>query len=185
MKTPFGIHAEYVSERAVNNCINMYKKDQHNIVEGKSGVAGVNKKIKDSLDCPINVDEIPRLKIWHKEMHKIIDNYIRKFPILTKHEPWGYIEGLNIQYYKPGGGYPQSHCERMGRFNRRRLIAFMTYLTNTKDAGTEWIYLKWKSQCKKGLTLLWPVDYPYTHRGIISKTEEKMIITGWLGFENE
>ena len=37
MKTPFGIHAEYVSERAVNNCVNMYKKDQHRIVQGRVG----------------------------------------------------------------------------------------------------------------------------------------------------
>ena len=58
MKTPFGIHAEYVSERAVNNCINMYKKDQHNIVEGKSGVAGVKKKINmtSHSECPSNVE---------------------------------------------------------------------------------------------------------------------------------
>ena len=37
MKTPFGIHAEYVSERAVNNCINMYKKDGHRVKPGLSG----------------------------------------------------------------------------------------------------------------------------------------------------
>ena len=104
METPFGIHAEYVSERAVNNCLNMYKKDAHKIVPGLVGKFKVIPEYKDSLDCPIDINEIGRLKIWHKEMHDIIDNYIRKFPILKQHQPWGYVDGVNIQYYKPGGG---------------------------------------------------------------------------------
>ena len=61
----------------------------------------------------------------------------------------------------------------------------MTYLTDTKNGGTEWTYLNWKSSCKKGLTLLWPSNYPYSHKGIISNSEEKMIITGWFGFDKE
>ena len=70
MKTPFGIHAEYVSERAVNNCVNMYKKDAHKIVPGKIGRnQDVIPEYKDSLDCPIDINEIGRLKIWHKEIY--------------------------------------------------------------------------------------------------------------------
>ena len=183
MKTPFGIHAEYVSDRAVNNCINMYKKDQHRIVQGRVGEKEVIPEFKDSLDLGLGIDELPRLKIWHKEMHNIIDNYIRKFPILSRHHPWGYVDGINIQYYKAGGGYKKEHSESMARQAAHRIMAFMTYLTDTEDGGTEFTYLNWTAPCKKGLTLIWPVNYPYAHRGVVSEKEDKMIITGWLGFD--
>ena len=185
MKTPFGIHAEYMSERAVNNCVNMFKKDQSRVVPGKSGLYEIKPEWKDSLDLGLNIKELKRLKIRHKEMHDIIDNYIRKYPILSKYDPWGYIEGVNIQYYKPNGGYRKEHCERMTLGGSQRIMAFMTYLTDTKNGGTEFTYLNWKAPCKKGLTLIWPADYPYAHKGVISSTDEKMIITGWLGFNKE
>ena len=183
--TPFGIHAEFVSDRAVDNCINMFKKEQVRINPGKVGDKLIKPEWKDSLDCGLRVHEVPRLKVWHKEMHKIIDNYIVKYPILKQYDPWGYVDGVNIQYYKPKGGYHKEHVETMRIFESNRIIAFMTYLTDTIDGGTEWTYLNWKAPCKKGLTLLWPVNYPYAHKGIISNSEEKMIITGWLGFEHE
>ena len=186
MKIPFGIHAEYVSDRAVNNCINMYKKDGHRVQPGMSGPhRQVIKKVKDSLDLGLGVDEIDRLKIWHKEMHNVIDNYIRKFPILSRHHPWGYVDGINIQYYKAGGGYKKEHSEVMDNQSTHRIMAFMTYLTDTKNGGTEFTYLNWTAPCKKGLTLIWPVNYPYAHRGVISEKEDKMIITGWLGFDTK
>jgi len=185
MKTPFGIHAEYVSERAVNNCVNMYKKDQKRVEPGKSGLFKVKPEWKDSLDLGLKVHEIERLKIWHKEMHVIIDNYIRKFPILAKYDPWGTCDGINIQYYKPGGGYHKEHTENMSLTTSHRVMAFMTYLTDTENAGTKFTYQNWSAPCKKGLTLIWPTNYLYAHKGIISNTQEKMIITGWLGFNKE
>jgi hypothetical protein len=152
----------------------MYKKDAHKIVPGKIGRnQDVIPEYKDSLDCPIDVNEIERLTIWHKEMHDVIDNCIRKFPILRQHQPWGYVDGINIQYYKPGGGYPAEHSEIMSYSTSHRIMAFMTYLTDTKNGGTEFTYL------------IWPANYVYAHRGVISKTQDKMIITGWLGFKKD
>ena len=184
IETPFGIHAEFVSDRAVQNCINMYKKDGHRVIPGMSGIHGqIRPEVKDSLDLGLRVDEVDRLKIWHKEMHNIIDNYIRKFPILSRHHPWGYVDGINIQYYKAGAGYKKEHSESMARQAAYRIMAFMTYLTDTENGGTEFTYLNWTAPCKKGLTLIWPVNYPYAHRGVVSEKEDKMIITGWLGFD--
>jgi hypothetical protein len=60
----------------------------------------------------------------------------------------------------------------------------MTYLNDVEDGGTEFKYQNIISPAKKGLTLLWPVDWTHTHKGQISKTKEKYIITGWLSFEN-
>jgi len=32
------------------------------------------------------------------------------------------------------------------------------------------------------LTLIWPTDWTFTHRGVPSLTEEKYIVTGWFNF---
>ena len=58
----------------------------------------------------------------------------------------------------------------------------MTYLNNVPDAGTHFKYQHIKTPAEKGLTLIWPSDFTHTHKGEISKKEEKYIITGWLGF---
>ena len=43
---------------------------------------------------------------------------------------------------------------------------------------------KVETEGKKGLTLIWPADWTHTHRGVISQTKEKTIITGWIGLHN-
>jgi len=48
MKTPFGIHAEYVSNRAVDNCINMFKKEGRRVKPGVLGEEKVIPEFKDS-----------------------------------------------------------------------------------------------------------------------------------------
>ena len=37
-------------------------------------------------------------------------------------------------------------------------------------------------KAKKGDTLIWPSGWTHTHRGIVSQTQEKYIITGWWSF---
>jgi hypothetical protein len=58
----------------------------------------------------------------------------------------------------------------------------MTYLNDVKDGGTFFKYQNFKAPAKKGLTLIWPSDWTHTHKGEISKTKEKFIVTGSLGF---
>ena len=58
----------------------------------------------------------------------------------------------------------------------------MTYLTDTKNGGTEFTYLNWKAPCKKGLTLIWPAEWTPAHKGNILSEGSKYIITGWITF---
>jgi len=59
----------------------------------------------------------------------------------------------------------------------------MTYLNNVKDSGeTEWFYQNLKIKPEAGLTVIWPTDWTFTHRGIPSKTEIKYIVTGWYSY---
>ena len=58
----------------------------------------------------------------------------------------------------------------------------MTYLNNVDNGGTEFLFQKLKIPAKKGLTLIWPSDFTHTHRGVVSKTQEKYIVTGWMNY---
>jgi hypothetical protein len=89
-------------------------------------------------------------------------------------------ENWNIQYYKPGGGFKQWHCERGSPSTR--ILVWMTYLNDVPDGGTEFLYQKLTCPAKKGLTLFWPTDWTHTHRGQISKDHEKYIATGWFSY---
>jgi hypothetical protein len=59
----------------------------------------------------------------------------------------------------------------------------MTYLNDVPNGGTDFYYYpELNLQAKKGLTIIWPSDWTHTHRGVISKTHEKYIVTGWFSF---
>ena len=59
----------------------------------------------------------------------------------------------------------------------------MTYLNDVEDKGeTEFVLQNLKVKAEKGKTLIWPADWTHTHRGIISPTQEKYIVTGWFNF---
>jgi hypothetical protein len=59
----------------------------------------------------------------------------------------------------------------------------MTYLNNIKKGGeTEFFYQNLKVKPEKGLTLIWPADWTFTHRGIPSPKEIKYITTGWYSY---
>ena len=64
-----------------------------------------------------------------------------------------------------------------------KIIAkYRKYLNDVEDGGTEFKYQNIISPAKKGLTLIWPAYWTHTHRGVVSKTKEKTIVTGWLNY---
>ena len=142
----------------------------------------IDKSIKNSLDLPLPVHHPINYK-YSVELQKVLLAYIAKYP-RVEHVARFEIEAANIQKYPKGGGYHQWHAERnSGNSCVMRYLVFMTYLNDISDSGeTEFLYQKLKVKPKKGLTLIWPVDWTHTHRGIPSMTEEKYIITGWYRF---
>ena len=91
----------------------------------------------------------------------------------------------NVQLYPPGGGYKTFHTERTGKGEPEgsRHLVFMTYLNDVADAGgTEFHHQDVIVQPRKGLTLIWPADWTFTHRGVPSPSQEKIITTGWFNF---
>ena len=64
----------------------------------------------------------------------------------------------------------------------KRHLVFMTYLNNVENGGTDFLYQNYTTKAIKGNTVIWPAAWTHTHKGQISKTEDKYIITGWYVF---
>ena len=89
---------------------------------------------------------------------------------------------LNIQHYNINEGLNYYHYERDDLSTCSRNLVFMTYLNEVEDGGTQFKYQNLITPAKKGLTLIWPTDFTHTHRGVISQTKEKYIVTGWYSY---
>ena len=147
------------------------------VVNTHSG-SGVNKTIKDCKEYCISPND-PDIAPYRSHLQECLDKYTKKYDFLSKHPHFNIYENINYQVYEPNQGYYEWHFEsKCGR--NRRVLVFMTYLTDTLNGGTEFLYQNIKTECVKGTTLLWPGYWTHTHRGIISKTHRKEILTGWF-----
>jgi hypothetical protein len=146
---------------------------------------GTKDKISTDIGIDYNQYSRPVVNQYLQELQEILEKYIKKYPMSNYYAPFQIQENINIQHYKPGEGYPTWHTERGNKEepNGSRHLVFMTYLNDVDDGGgTEFYHQKLTVQAKKGLTLIWPSDWTYTHRGVVSPTQEKYIITGWYSF---
>jgi hypothetical protein len=149
---------------------------------GPDGRAHVNKDIKDSEDLSLWSEDFYLISPYTDLLIEYVNQYVNKYIEGVDDMGVGFygIKQLNIQHYKPGGGFKTWHYERTTIKNANRFLVFMTYLTDTPNAGTEFLYQNKRFECKKGKTLIWPSDFTHSHRGQISQEHEKMIATGWV-----
>ena len=185
-KSPCFISGWFIEESICDKIIDFYKEDNYfPITQGLSSSGQINIKQKESFDKSIShVTKDQRLVSYFDALSEVIKLYTEKYIWCDITESWGIVEHVNIQKYPPNGGFKVFHFERNGKLvSMNRHLVFMTYLNDVSDAGeTEFYYQKLKVKPQKGLTLVWPVDWTHTHRGIPSPTEEKIIITGWYSF---
>lgn len=149
----------------------------------KKGRSEIVKSHKDSLDLKLLFHEDITQK-YLRELESIYALYTQEFFAITTGQPIR-VEAVNVQRYLPGQGFHNWHYERTTHLHPSgaRALVYMTYLNDVTDAGeTEWMYQNIKVQPKKGLTVLWPVDWTHTHRGITSLTQTKYIVTGWFQY---
>jgi prolyl 4-hydroxylase len=148
--------------------------------------------IKQSTDItfwPNFLENEENKKEWgdliSKFQHKLqfeIDNYVEKYETLENMDRF-VLEGYNIQKYEPTEGFHQWHCERGNPSTMQRMLVFMVYLNDLESGGTEFKYQEHTEKAEEGKLLIWPTDWTHTHRGQISKTETKYILTGWYSFK--
>jgi hypothetical protein len=150
--------------------------------EGYSLLKGekiVNTEVKRSKDSLLNWKEDLCLTYMTSVLKPCADEYLKKY----SHAGYGTLgveEATIVQkYFPPDGGFVVWHNEKPG--GETRHFVFMTYLNDVTDGGeTEFLYQDVKIKPEKGLTLIFPTEWTHTHRGLVSPTQEKTIVTGWL-----
>lgn len=175
----------YLDDPGICDELIAYHRDsphQHaGLMSSSIGKGGTDRSKKDSTD--VTLDPCPLGTRYIQQLHRVAREYVGLYPYSNKVVPWGVIEAVGIQHYQPGGAYHEWHFERDNTNDMiaRRHLVFMTYLNDVHDqGGTEFHYQKLVTQPEKGLTLIWPSDWTFTHRGVVSPTEHKYIITGWF-----
>ena len=151
----------------------------------KNGVyaPATNTKIKESTDALLLDQDL--YTRYTNQLKKVTDQYVEQFPCANSYAPWGIFESINIQRYLPGEGYHSWHTERTNNLpvTSARHLVFMTYLnTVTDQGGTEFLHQELITPARQGLTVVWPADWTYTHRGQVSPTQTKYIVTGWYSY---
>jgi len=179
----------YISEKLCDEIIKYYEDNEPNwktgVVHHKGNTLHINKESKDSTDLHVSpYCEDEPIITYREQLSKMIKLYEKKYPMLSCYETYNVYEWFNIQKYKAKGGFKRWHCERNSKSLSSRVLVFATYLYNIKNGGTEFKYLNTTVPSKKGLTVIFPTDFTHTHRSEICN-QEKMLLTGWLGFNNE
>lgn len=197
MPTPFEIPAEksfiggwFIDDLAACDALISYFERAPNRTPGcivkVGGNAVVDKSVKDSVELSFAPHSlVPEFLGYYAELKKAVDAYVALYPFCNEYAPWRIVQPVNLQFYPPGGGYKNFHTERMTAVppGSTRHLVFMTFLNDVHDGGgTEFLHQKVTVPARKGLTLIWPADWTHTHRGIVSPTETKYIITGWYNY---
>ena len=174
----------YISHKICDDLIEVFGSNKNN---QSAGVVGppplkINRAQKASTEIALHPDfDHPSFQEYRKYLEQVIHNYEDKYPEVQDFDKFGMIESPQIQHYKPGEGFKIWHCEREGKENR--CLVFMTFLNTVPEAGTHFKYQNILVPCEKGLTLIWPTDWTFTHKGIASPTETKYIATGHYHYD--
>ena len=170
-----------------DDLIKFYHLNKHKHLEGTVGdkVSHNKKQSTELIMPPEEFFKLPEGQRYIKELQKCYFKYRKKYPYVDKTYAFNVNQNIKIQFYKPGQGFTMYHFENDGWPNvRGRYLTFMTYLNDvTDDGGTEFLYQKKITKAIKGNTVIWPAIFTHTHRGIVSKTQPKYIITGWWSFD--
>jgi len=171
----------YIKDNVSNAMRDFFFAHPQHIKETKMP-SDVKKCTEFAIHADVNVFE-PYYS-YLAELDKCIKAYVEEFipKSVCEYLKYDIPEPFNIQHYKKGQGFYQWHYERMANVetNWRRSLVFMTYLNDVEDGGTEFLNQECEVRARKNLTLIWPADWTHTHRGVISQTKEKTIITGWI-----
>ena len=182
------IKGSFIKPKICDELIKFFKKIPNNYkYKGCVRNAENNKIIRNDIKESTDYGLIPRSGVYpfteyEAALQECLNSYIKCYKAVNSVTKFNVIEDINIQHYKPGGGYKRWHFERMNFQTLRRNLVFMTYLNDVPNGGTDFMYQKITAPAKKGLTLIWPAEWTHTHKGQISKKNEKYIITGWYGF---
>lgn len=180
------IQGWFIPKNICNDIIDYYNLNKNLVTRGSVSYGGkqsVDFSYKDSFDIGIDPNTShPILNKYGDYLQACLNNYINIYKNIEEYAYFKICEPINIQHYPPGGGFKKWHFESNNKESSKRILVFMTYLNTVKNAGTEFYYQNIKTDCLTGLTLIWPSNFTHQHKGVINKTKDKFIITGWFSY---
>ena len=122
-----------------------------------------------------------------KSIKEHIEKYKEENPELNLLDKWSIRDNYNLQKYSPGGGYHILHCENYNTGNHRtNILAWMYYLNTVREGGgTYFSNFDLTVNAEEGRLVIWPAYWTHFHKGIVSKTYDKYIATGWFCLHND
>ena len=161
--------------------------------EGKTLGDTVQKHWKDSHDryMAMYIDGAYQNNGVNNIIAKSIKEHIEKYkeenPELNLLNKWVIRDNYNLQKYSPGGGYHILHCENYNTGNHRtNILAWMYYLNTVREGGgTYFSNFDLTVNAEEGRLVIWPAYWTHFHKGIVSKTYDKYIATGWFCLHND
>ena len=158
------------------------------------GVCGydktINPAVKKSTDLWLG-DVIPSLAspedlnwfVYHKELSSFIDNYCTDAKLYMYAGKFEMLQPPTVVWYKPKEGFFEWHVDGNHELCNRAL-AFITYLNDVPDGGTEFMHQQITVPAIKGNTVIFPTSLTHIHRGQTSQSHDKYILAGWLYWDN-
>jgi hypothetical protein len=156
---------------------------------GKVGAAGVVAPgIKRSTELGLgeaeqrwNLREF-RVDAYMNELFGFINRYLDETGINEHGGTFVLRDPPQIQWYRPGEGFYAYHIDGAHAHCHRALV-FSTYLNDVDEGGgTEFFHQRLVVSAVKGKTAIFPAGLTHLHRGVVSRTREKYLLTGWLSW---
>ena len=187
------ILTDKIDEDICKNLISIFESNANLHYEGKIiGKGGeydhVDTSRKKSIDFEFSDLDITEgdfnykvIEDYYNSLKDVLSKYTETFPEVNT-IPYFRATNARIQRYDKDGHFSSWHYERGPGESINRCLVYMTYLNDVSDGGTHFRMNNITTPAEKGLTLIWPAYWPWHHKGQISQTCEKDIITGWYGF---
>ncbi len=156
----------------------------HGGISGKN--ATVDHRFKKSTDFSLeNAGKLGspddfKQAAYQSELSGFINDYLHETKIHEHGGTFRIRQAPQIQWYKPGEGFYAWHIDGAYAESDRALV-FTTYLNDVTDGGgTEFYHQRHITTPEKGKTVIFPAALTHVHRGVVSPTQHKYILTGWL-----
>ncbi len=158
--------------------------------DGQAGKhAAADQRVKKSTDFSLEradalggADDFKQAA-YRAELFGFLNDYMRDTKILEHGGRFRMRHAPQIQWYKPGEGFYAWHVDS-AYAESDRALAFITYLNDVKDGGgTEFFHQGFVATPRKGNTVIFAAGLTHVHRGVVSPTEHKYILTGWLHWD--
>tara|TARA_R110001599_G_scaffold128485_1_gene302233 strand:+ start:208 stop:804 length:597 start_codon:yes stop_codon:yes gene_type:complete len=151
-----------------------------------------NTAVCDSVDIGIwpYLLEDPSWNPILTEVYDIIDreerNYRHTYRGMKAVGKLRRVDNSVLIKYEPGGAHHAWHCERGSYVNSDRVLTWMIYLNDvTDEGGTAFYYQDHVESAQQGKLVMWSSEWMHLHKGVISPTQEKYIMTGWFEFDTD